>query len=370
MAIASRDPSYELRARAAIALGAMVIFTIAGSRVTASGSPFVQTWFGVGAGTALAATFSEPFWTAPRSALINAAGGILVVVATHPQNLRIVWISLLVLYVAVLLASAYVALAGESHVAATVVTMRFCRALGRAVVIGGSALVLEIVALAHSNTPGWPSLVFGSLVLLVALIPDWPGMISAARSVRRGNLATATAALGPRLLLVSAPGADLPVGAAVELSTDDGQCKGAVIAHLPHTSGLRLQVALQSDAANLCARFPVELRLVKLGDEDIVGAVGPGSTDRSIDFSPSAPLTAGDPLRVEGDGERGVLYQVTHLELIRTEWSGAAAVIPQAHASLVGESCERPHPVFLRSARRARAGDALGGPRGESPGWL
>jgi hypothetical protein len=315
----------------------MVVFTVAGSRVAASGSPFVQTWFGVGAGTALATTFSEPFWTAPRSALINAAGGLLVVVATHPQNLRIVWIPLLVMYAAVLIASAYLALAGEAHPALKVVAMPFCRALGRAVVIGGSALVLEIVALAHTNTPGWPSLVFGSLVLLVALIPDWPGMIIAARSAREGNLATATAALGPRLLLISAPGTDLPVGATVEVSTGASECVGTVIAHLPHASGLRLQVALQSDAAKLCARYPAEIRLKKLGQEDVVGAVGPGTTARSIDFSPSAPLNTGDPLRVEGDGDRRVLYQITDLELIRTDWAGSAAVIPRAHASLVGE---------------------------------
>jgi DNA helicase HerA-like ATPase len=53
--------------------------------------------------------------------LINAAGGVLVILATHPQNLRIVWIPLLVLYASVLFASAYVAVAGETHMAVKVV---------------------------------------------------------------------------------------------------------------------------------------------------------------------------------------------------------------------------------------------------------
>jgi len=63
---ATRHPAYEVRWRASIAFVALVVFTVAGSHVAASGSPFVQTWFGGGFGTAIAATLTQvaglPWW--------------------------------------------------------------------------------------------------------------------------------------------------------------------------------------------------------------------------------------------------------------------------------------------------------------------
>jgi hypothetical protein len=342
-----RHKAYATRWRATAMSIGLIVFAAAGSHVASTDPIYLEAWFAVGVGTALSATFGEPFWTAPQDALVNSAVGLFAVAATHPDDLRVVWILLLIVYVAVFTASIYATLASDTPAALKEIALRLSRQLGRAVVVGASALLLQVMALADARTPSWPYLAFGSIFLLLMIAVDWPAMARAARSARDGGLATATAALGPRLLLVSAPGIDLAVGCAVKVSRRDTECIGTVIARLPHAPGLRLEVALQSDVATLCGHFPVDVLLESIAEEHVVGAVGPGTTDRAIDFLPSVRMYTGDPLRVGGaEQQQDLLYQITGLELVRTEWSGSAAVVPRAHASLVGS----PREGFIRLA--------------------
>ena len=67
----------------------------------------------------------------------------------------------------------------------------------------------------------------------------------------------------------------------------------------------------------------------------IVGTVGEGSTDVTIEFGPLRPLRLGAPVVLD-TAEGALLYQVAALRLQMASWAGASAVVPHATGRQIG----------------------------------
>lgn len=340
-----------VRRRLLSALPALALFTIAGRLVTPD--VFSQSWFYVGLGTVLSATFVEPFFTKPQDAIVNAAGGVGAFVGVVKSPVEGLWWSYL----------AFVLLAGSAGLLASISqesrqlkwsAFSFASRFGRAVVVGTTALVLIVITEAARGTPDFEFLAVGTGLLLAGIAVDWSRLIL--RVAGRTESTTVLAAVGPRMLLSAAPGHDLSIGEVVELTQGGVTTPASVVARMPHASGLRYQLALEAEWTAVCAGFPTEVALCSRGsDSTLVGVVAEGTTERRIVFEPFRPLSIGTPLRLNV-GDHWLLYQVARLELVASEWAGARAVVGQAVARLVG----RPEGDHLRGgAYLPRAHDLI-----------
>ena len=131
--------------------------------------------------------------------------------------------------------------------------------------------------------------------------------------------------------LAFAPGGQLFVA-----QTGDDTVAGTIVARLPHQYGARYQIALESDWSSLCPSFPAEVEIaVSSEPSTIIGSVGEGSTDVTIEFGPLRPLRMGSPVTLD-TGEGILLYQVASLRLQVEAWAGASSVVPHATARQIG----------------------------------
>lgn len=294
-----------------------------------------ESWFYIGLGTVLSATFVEPYFAKPQDAIVNSAGGIGAVASVETNPIAGLWLTFLGVLVLALMAGATAAIAaGDRDRTIKWAAFRLATRLGRAAVIGPSALFLIVLTRAASGEEDFQLLAAATAILALAVAIDWYAL--AVRFSRRREVATSVAAIGPRMLLVTAGGEDFLAGDLLSLETTKGTAKGSVVARLPHPDGLRYQLALDRDWTNLCGDFPEAIVLEKEEESsDLVGSVGPGTTERSLAFDPFKSLSVGDPVSLKVDGQT-LLYQVARLQLTNASWLGGNAVVAHATAQIVG----------------------------------
>jgi hypothetical protein len=293
-----------------------------------------ETWFFAGLGVFLSATFVEPFFSRPQDAIVNAVGGITIFVGAQRDPIEGLWLTFVAAMVVLVVAGVWASLTIEGSGRLKWPAFRVASALGRANIVGTTALLLIVLTEAANGEQGFEWLAAGTGVLMAALGINWAGVLGGTR--RTIGAATAVAAVGPRMLLVATGGKpSLEPGDAVEVEGRD-QAEGVVIARLPHKDGVRYQLALDREWTSIAPTFPGEL-VVRASDQisKVVGAAAEGSTDLRLEFEPLGAVSVGQPVALHVDGEV-LLYQVSRLGLVSSSWAGAAAVVPHASAHVVG----------------------------------
>lgn len=330
--------AYLVRRRLIVATPAVIVFVCLGLvGVEDIGNP---PWLSVGLGMALSAVFLEPYFAGPRSALVNGAAAALAILSTSQGEISALWWVALagMLCIAALGLTASVTHSGSLNRVSKAIVSR----LGRAPVVGGTALLLCVLVAASNEQNNFQWLFLGSIILVAAISTDWMRLLSATRKSAESSLAVA--AIGPRMLLVAESPAEYVPGTGVTISHLSQEAHATVMARLPHPEGTRYELALDLDCADLCPQLPAEISIAPAdGHEHLVAAVGAGSTQHILEFEPLTDLQIGAPVSVQrGDGD--VLYQVVQSRLKESSWGGARAVVAHAQARLVG----RPHSNELR----------------------
>ena len=302
-----------------------------------------QAWFFIGLGLTLSATFIEPYYRGPRTAIVNSGAALASYTAIDTGAVEGLWIATLVFLVLVLVAGVTASVTPEGPV--NIAVKQFSARFGGAAGLGGLLLGLIVVTNAEMRIDGFEWLAFGSVILVISVTFDWANLWT--RFGRRQETATAVAAIGPRMLLVSSsPSQAFTPGDNVTVAAGTHEISGSVVARLPHPQGLRYRIALAEEWTNVCRSFPqsIALRERTTSDLQVAGAVAEGTTQDIIRFEPIRRLHVGDPLLISsptGD----LLYQVAQLSLTSSTWSGSKSVVPEAAAHLVG----RPEETFVRS---------------------
>jgi Helicase HerA, central domain len=316
-------------------------FTVLGA--LGSSEFWTQPWFFVGLGTAVSATFVEPYFAKPQDAIVNSAGGIGAVAGVETSPVDGLWLMTLFGLIIIALAGITAAISsGERGATLKWASFRLASRVGRAAVIGPLLLILIVITAAAHDEDGFQLLAAATVVLTLAVAIDWHTVLT--RISRRHEAASTVAAIGPRLLLVSAASQQFEPGDSISLETVGGQAGGSIVARMPHADGLRYQIALDREWSEVCGGFPEEVVLEDSRTQStLIGSVGEGTTERSLEFEPFRTLTIGDPVSLKV-GERNLIYQVARLELKNSSWLGANALVSHATAHIVGWPEER----FLR----------------------
>jgi Helicase HerA, central domain len=345
-----------VRHRLVSGLIGLVLFTCLGA--IAQPAFWEETWFYIGFGLFLSATFVEPHFARPQDAVVNASGGVIAYLTSVHDPVELLWLAFLFSSVCILLAALVATLTPDGFGLLKWASFRLSSKFGRATVIGGAALALVVLTEAAAGEDNFEYLAFGTTALLMATAVDWRALLGRVRRVPVG--AHAIGALGPRVLLVVSESLDLPVGRRVEVQASSRTADGTVIGRLPHSSGLQYRIALDRDWTSVCAAFPCEIVLTGTQEQQsVIGAVGEGSTELRIAFEPATQLDIGDPVSLHVE-EGTLLYQVSALRIVSLASAGDHALIPHTTARLVGwpsgERIEgrtflpRPHePIFRAS---------------------
>ena len=288
-----------VRRRLVAAVPGFVLFSAMGFIGLSSDSD--QAWFFIGLGLALSATFIEPYYRGPRTAIVNSGAALASYAGIDTGSVEALWIAMLVFLLLVLIAGVTASVSPEGPV--NIASKQFSTRFGGAGVLGGLLLGLIVVTDAQMRIDGFEWLAFGSAILVISVTFDWAGLWT--RFGRRQEAATAVAAIGPRMLLVSSspsqaftPGDDVTVAAGVN------EIAGSVIARLPHAQGLRYRIALAEEWTKVCRSFPQSIALSERAGSDlqVAGAVSEGTTQDAIRFEPIRRLHVGDPLLISPRG--------------------------------------------------------------------
>jgi hypothetical protein len=322
----------EVRSRLPSAVVGLAIFSVLGRWFDPH---FFETvTFGIGVGTVVSATFLEPFFTRPQDALVNCAAGLIASIAITQEPDHSLWVAF-ILFLSVILvgALAAVVIADDANLLKWL-GRRLSSIFGRAVVVGPSALLLDALNRASRGESRMALLVAAIAALTASVAINWGRLV---RNVMTPGLETAVAiaAVGPRMLLASATHGALEPGVSVDVA-GEGTVRGTIIARLPHQHGARYEIALEKDWNDLCGSFPWEVEIaVREEQSPIVGTVGEGSTDVTVEFGPLRPLRLGAPVALDTqDGT--LLYQIAALRLQLAAWAGASSVVPHATARQIG----------------------------------
>jgi hypothetical protein len=322
----------EVRRRLPAALVGLVIFSGLG-RWFDPGF-FSSVTFGIGIGTFASATFLEPFFTRPQDALVNCLAGVVAFIAIPKAPEKALWIAWVGLLAVVLAGALAAVLIRDDTNLAKWAGRRVSAIFGRAVVVGPTALLLDALNRAARGESHLGLLIGGIAALSAAVAVNWGRLL---QSVVTPNLETAIAiaAVGPRMLLAAATHGALEPGVPVDVK-GEGTASGTIIARLPHQQGARYEIALEGDWTTVCRSFPEEVEIVVRDEPSpIVGTVGEGSTDVTIEFGPLRPLRLGAPVVLDTD-EGTLIYQVAALRLQMAAWAGASAVVPHATGRQIG----------------------------------
>jgi hypothetical protein len=329
------------RQRLVPALLGLAAFSVLGYQV--DHQLWLQWWFYVAVGMAIAHVFLEPWIPRPGDSVANAGGGIAAWASADRSPGEPLWTAFFTLCLLVALAGATAALLPKdtsgSKAGIKRVSYQFATRIGRAIVVGALALGLEALRLAHEGGDSYVYLSMAIALLVVALAPNWPKVLRDVTN-RQQSTGSVLAMLGPSVVLARLPGSTVKPGQGCRLVTTNGQsAEGWVVAILPGANGRRYEVALAQDASEVFEQLPTEVQIEPDANSSaIAGVVGAGSTDLAVVFNPMRRLSAGDPL-VIGDGQETLIYQVTGLELRRETWLADSAIIPRAEAVQVGH-CE------------------------------
>lgn len=293
-----------------------------------------QPWLFVGVGMALSATFLEPYFSTPRAATVNSVGGIAACIAANTQGVTELWLALIAFLTIIFLSGATASITDDGRI--NDIARRLAGRFGHAVPIGTVVLLLIMLTEAQQGRSDFKMLALATAILVASISFEWADLWSNVR--RASGTATAIAAVGPRMILITGAPEAFTEGDAVELSgSNSATTTGSVIGKFPHASGLRYQIVLADEWLKICNGFPQAIGIQGHTSPDaVVGAVADGTTQRTIDFEPFKRLSIGDPLLLPRSGEPSLLYQVARLKLANATWLGSSAVAPRATAHLIG----------------------------------
>jgi Helicase HerA, central domain len=327
-----RTGTLEVRGRLPAAIVGLGVFMVLGRWFDPHF--FHTVTFGIGVATTVSATFLEPFFTRPQDALLNAAAGVVAYIAIPKSPEQSLWAAYLAFLAMILCGALAATVIRDDSNLLKWLGRRFSSTFGRAVVVGPTALVLDALTRAARGEHRLTLLMGGIAVLTASVAVNWGRLF---RQVMTPGLETAVAlaAVGPRMLLASASHGALEPGVPVEV-VGEGRVPGTIVARLPHQQGARYQIALDEDWNSLCPSFPAEVEIsVREEPSPIIGSVGEGSTDVTIEFGPLRPLRIGAPVALEAENGT-LLYQVASLRLQIEAWAGSSSVVPHATARQIG----------------------------------
>lgn len=325
------------RSRLPAALLGLIGFWLLGLQDGGAGWP-PQWWLVVGAVMVVGSVFVEPFFTRPQDAIANAVGGLGAYASADRHDVEALWIGFLVL-IAILLVAGITSAVATGSGRGKWIANRISVTLGRAVIVGGLALSIEVVGRAARDEE-FEFLALATAVLLLALAIDWTRVLAV---VSRGPASVPSAVagvIGPSALLL-AHDANLAEGKAVRLTridaTDDDGVPGWVARKLAHSDGSRYEVVLAGHWDELIDGPGDALKLSSGDDDDPVplGAVLEGSDDEGIRFQPVTPLTVGQPVAVNQNAGTAI-YQVTKVGIDHRTWAGSSSLVYRCHARYVG----------------------------------
>jgi hypothetical protein len=122
-----------VRQRLPTAILALSAFTVLGA--IGDHRFWLATWFYVGLGTVISATFVEPYFSRPQDAIVNAGAGIGAVAASAHIPVAPLWYGFLGLLIVILLLGVVASVAPESPNGLRWAAFRLSSRLGRATVI-------------------------------------------------------------------------------------------------------------------------------------------------------------------------------------------------------------------------------------------
>jgi hypothetical protein len=294
---------------------------------------WTETWFLVGLGTVISATFVEPFFSRPQDAIANCAAASAVFVTFNREPVETLWLVYLAVCIVVFLAGIVATVTTQGPGSLKWLSHRLSSRLGRAVVLGPVALFLITLTMAARRQDGFEYIAVATAVLLAALAIDWYSLL--AHVAHTPSLALAVGAVGPRVLQVVSL-EDIQPGQPVKLETPGGSSSGTVLTKLPGKGGLQYRIALDREWTTLSTQFPADVGIQLVNEaHTVTGLVGEGSTDTKVVFEPLRRMSIGDPVVLRVD-ERKLLYQVASLRLTETGFGGAESLVSRAHAQMVG----------------------------------
>jgi hypothetical protein len=333
--------TFEVRRRLLPALAGVAVFLVLGRL---SDPAFFHTVpFAVGLGTAVSATFLEPFFARPQDALMNGAGALIAYLAIDRGPNHSLWTAFLIFDIALLASGLLATTMRDDNAPPKWDGRSFASTFGRAVIVGPAFLAVVMLNEAAAGATHVARLVVAVATLSASLAAPWRRIMG---RLARGEAdsATAVAAIGPRMLLAAAGGGFLRIGCPVSV-VGTGAVSGTIVSRLAHQQGVRYQIALEDDWSKVCASFPAEITVTASGTPSrIVGSVGDGTSEVLISFGPLQRLSVGEPVMLGNDAEP-LLYQTTELRLIAETWSGATSLVPHAIARQIG----RPRDGLLTS---------------------
>ena len=322
-------------------------------------------WFYVGLATTIAVVFVEPYFLRPQDAMVNAAASAGAWAAANRGHTPLLWGIFLAFVVSIFVSALIAALTPEDASSPAMrikaLAKQYASRFGRAVVIAGLALSLEVLRLAIERNSANAQFAIGTLILIVALGPDWHRILSVL--VNSGSATTTMlAALGPRLILVQGSVPGERVGLGLKLKGPCGEGAGWIVALLPHPDGRRYEVALDRDGYRVFEKLPAEIEVTVDSDaQPAVGVAGPGTTDLQLAFTPLREVGVGDPVVID-QPDATLIYQVSRLELRRESWNASSAAIPHCEALQVGRQEHgrlRRHPHLPQAHELVLQPDAL-----------
>ncbi len=324
----TKGDGMSVRVRATAGTLGVLLFVVVGRGYESDF--YASWWFFVGLGMAISAVFLEPHVSRPQDAIFNGVGA-LAAAASAPDGPSILWAAYVSAAVLALLSGLLASLLADES-ALKVLAYRLGVTLGRAVRLGGAALLLAGISDLENDGE---FLVLATAILAISVTAQWQDLVGIVG--RPSNRATVVSALGPRAILLEVDTFRLENGDRMCFGEPDSETLGTVISRMPGKAAPRYQVALNVDSEQVASRFPTQAKIERVSRDDrLLGIVGQGSTATRVCFEPVGNLSVGDPVQVRTvDGD--LLYQVAELELRRSSWDGSSALTPHATALQVGK---------------------------------
>jgi len=308
----------------------VVIIGVAASQLD---QPFYTSWwFFAAATTAVSAVLVEPHYTAPRSALLNAAIPVSAFFLAERTGVELIWAVLLALAILVLLASALLVADLGGSLASP---LRWVSArLGRASLLGAATLFIESLRLSSISLSEGAWLLLSTSAFLAAVSLDWPRVLLPRGT--RARFAVLEAAVAPNLLLFSSE-SDLLPGQQVTIEKGSSTIPGYVVGRLAHKRTNRYQIIADESWRAVLPEAGTECLIAPSVDQDTtIGFVVEGTDEISIRLQPLVEIEHGQALALDSDTGR-FLYQVTSLRLERDQWDNSSGLQPRAVAAQIGE---------------------------------
>lgn len=276
--------------------------------------------------------FTEPHFTAPRTAFINSAGLLAGYFSSNRTGDEFLWTFVAVLTGVVVLSALVAVLRSEQpgqlfHWIAT--------RIGRAAVLGSVLTTVVLLQVAKSDPSAAVTLSVALFLVYGVLFLDWPRLFLGSSPFSARN-ATIASVFAPNQILVRSFGS-FQTGTAVRVSGPKGKADGYIAEDFASNAGSQYRIVLDShwrrvsDVADVtCTVDPVEA-----SEGAPLGFAIEGSTESTIRLNPVADLSIGDTLYVN-DSTGPLLYQAAGLRLEEETWSRSSALVSRAHLVQIG----------------------------------